>query len=73
MDDRIDIPWLEANGFERQQQSQGETWWVRDLGRTRTVAVPTGHHTFVIGLDTSDRQVVRDVVAVGGETIAPPA
>ena len=73
MEDSIDIPRLEANGFERQRQDQDATWWVRDLGRTRAVAVPTGHYTFVIGLDTSDRQVVLDIVAVAGGTILPPA
>ena len=58
----IDVPWLEAHGFVAGQQNRDGTCWVRESGETRLVARPTGHSTFEVGLDTSDRRVVRDLM-----------
>ena len=70
MDDPIDILWLASEGFTPQPQPPADAWWAKDVGGACVVAVPTGTGTFVGGVETDDRRLVR---ALAARLDPPPA
>ncbi len=73
MADRIDIPWLVANGFALERQNHDGTRWVLESDNARLVAVPVTGDTFIIGIETADQLcalsfVLRETAAGHGES-----